>query len=143
MALSLDSAKRKKNPEADVYECTTSFSAYAPDGSPFAPKVGHRVAADHFAVKQWPEFFMPAGDPNVGLERHPGARRVVAETPEPATPEPEPKPKQVKAKKQITVDGILLPNGWVTQGRTVIEKDQVIDVTHPAYKNNREHFEKV
>jgi hypothetical protein len=138
--MALTNTKRKKKDAGQVYECIQSFSAYAPDGCPFAPKVGLRVPHDHWARERWPEFFQPAGAPTVGLEVHPGAEAAVANTPEAPAPEP---PKLVRCVATLTVDGIVTPDGnfWQTGKTTIFENDQ-LPASHPIVRRNPKNFEK-
>jgi hypothetical protein len=141
MALSLSRKTKEAEATPAAFECVESFSTII-DGAPVALRLGTRVAADHPAYAIAPGYFRPINSADIGNNYGDSGAEHIAE-PAPKA-KPKPKPKLMRAKRTVSVDGIVTPDGrYWQEGRTVIEAGQEVPADHPIVKNNKGAFEKV
>jgi len=130
-------ARRKAEQDETLYECVEPHVAGV-DGEEYAFKLGDRVEGHHPARRKNPMYFAPFGS-SVGRPRHLGTNLAV----EADEPEPPPKPKRmVKAKRNLRVEGVVMPGGWAP-GLTVINAGDLYPHDHPVVQANKRDFEKV
>jgi hypothetical protein len=62
---------------------------------------------------------------------------------EPSDPPPKPEPRLVKAKRKLTIDGILIDGKWWTKGKTTVEQGQELPADSAIVQRNPRDFVKV
>jgi hypothetical protein len=118
-------------PKGEVFEAIESASLGA-GGKIWSIRQGDRVRAKHPALLANPDLFKPV---DVGEPTH-----IKTEPVE----ESEQKPvRMVRAKQNLTVDGILVGGSFWTRGKTTINEGDELRADHPIVARNPKNFEQV